>query len=64
MGTSTSASDTTTQPETTPRKRGCLFYVRRALKWFGIILVVLVLLGVAYQTIATEMDKRAYAPRG
>jgi hypothetical protein len=31
---------------------------------FGIVLVTLVLLGVAYQTIAIELDKRNYAPRG
>jgi hypothetical protein len=46
------------------RKRGCFFYVKRGLKWFGIVLVTLVLLGVAYQTIAIELDKRNYAPRG
>jgi pimeloyl-ACP methyl ester carboxylesterase len=38
--------------------------MKRALKWFGIILVTLVLLGVAFQTIATEIDRRTYAPRG
>jgi pimeloyl-ACP methyl ester carboxylesterase len=46
------------------RKRGCLFYVKRGLKWFGIVLIALVLLGVAYQVIATEMDKRNFSPRG
>jgi pimeloyl-ACP methyl ester carboxylesterase len=38
--------------------------VGRALKWIGIGLVALVLLGLAYQAIATELDKRAYSPRG
>jgi len=64
MSTVTSASETAKQPQSEPRKRGCLFSVKRGLKWFGIILVTLVLLGVVYQTIATELDKRAYAPRG
>lgn len=49
---------------TTQHKRGCLFFVKRSLKWFGIILLTLIVLGVAYQTIATELDKRAYTPRG
>jgi pimeloyl-ACP methyl ester carboxylesterase len=38
--------------------------VRRGLKWFVIVLTVFALLGVAYQTIATETDKQGYAPRG
>ena len=52
------------QLQSTSRRRGCLFYVGRGLKWIGIALVVLVLLGIGYQTIATEADKRNYAPRG
>ena len=59
MTASTDAAAVNVRP-----KRGCLFTIGRALKWFGIVLVVLVLLGVAYQTIATEQDKRTYAPRG
>jgi pimeloyl-ACP methyl ester carboxylesterase len=46
------------------RRRGCLFYIRRGLKWFGIILIVLIVLGVAYQTFAIEQDKRNFSPRG
>ncbi|MBI1277585.1 MAG: alpha/beta fold hydrolase [Anaerolineaceae bacterium] len=46
------------------QKRGCLFYAKRALKWFGIVLVTLLLLGVIYQAAAVELDKRAYSPRG
>ncbi len=60
-------SSTTLQPGSevqTVRRRGCLFTIGRVLKWFVIILIVLVLLGVVYQTVATEIDKRAYAPRG
>jgi pimeloyl-ACP methyl ester carboxylesterase len=64
MNTVTTSSESTAQPETTARKRGCLFTIKRVLKWFGIVLVTLVLLGVAYQTIGTEIDKRNYAPRG
>lgn len=46
------------------RKRGCLFYITRGLLWFGIIIIALVVVGVAYQTIATEQAKSMYAPRG
>ena len=46
------------------RKRGCLFYVKRGLLGFVILIVALVLLGVAYQTLASEQDKRTYSPRG
>lgn len=61
---STTATAAQVQPQSTPPRRGCLFYVRRTLKWFGIILVALALLGIAYQTIATEIDRRTYSPRG
>jgi pimeloyl-ACP methyl ester carboxylesterase len=64
MSTLASVSETPVTAQKDQRKRGCLFTVRRGLKWFGIILVSLVVLGVAYQTIATELDKRNYAPRG
>ncbi|RPJ23120.1 MAG: alpha/beta hydrolase, partial [Planctomycetaceae bacterium] len=60
----TTPSERMAPAPTTRQRRGCLFMVRRGLKWFVIVLTVLVLLGVAYQTIATETDKRGYAPRG
>ena len=64
MSTVTSASETPVQAQNEKRKRGCLFYIGRGLKWFGIILITLIVLGVAYQTIATELDKRNYSRRG
>jgi len=64
MSTVTSPSGIIEQPTNQSHKRGCLFYVKRGLKWFGIVLVALIILGVAYQTIATELDKGTYAPRG
>jgi pimeloyl-ACP methyl ester carboxylesterase len=51
-------------PAPAPRGRRILHRIGRWLKWLGIALVALVLLGVAYQTIATELDKRTYSPRG
>lgn len=45
-------------------KRGCRFYFKRALKWLGITLIILAVVGVGYQTIATETDTRTYSPRG
>ncbi|MCC6616816.1 MAG: alpha/beta hydrolase [Anaerolineae bacterium] len=47
-----------------PRRRGCLFLLGRGIKWFAIALVLLVLLGVAYQTLAMQSDLRSYTPRG
>jgi pimeloyl-ACP methyl ester carboxylesterase len=61
---STTATATQVQPQSTPHRRGCLFHIKHTLKWFGITLVVLILLGVAYQTVATEMNKGKYTPRG
>ena len=57
-------SQSTSGVDNAAHRRGCLFYVTRGLKWFGIVLVALVLLGVVYQAVAVELDKRAYAPRG
>jgi pimeloyl-ACP methyl ester carboxylesterase len=51
-------------PQTGTRKRGCLFYLKRGLKGFGIGLLLLVMLGVVYQTAATEIDKNNFSPRG
>jgi hypothetical protein len=36
----------------------------RVLKWVGVGLVLLIGAGVVFQTIATALDKNAYAPRG
>jgi pimeloyl-ACP methyl ester carboxylesterase len=60
----TTVNETPIQLQNTTHRRGCLFYVRRVLKWIGIGLLALVLLGIGYQTIATEIDRRTYAPRG
>ena len=59
--------DVTSMPETTPqlaRRRGCLFYLKRGLKWLGIGLIGLIVLGAIYQVIATESDRRTYTPIG
>jgi pimeloyl-ACP methyl ester carboxylesterase len=53
-----------TSPVKPPRKRGCLFLLGRGLKWLGMLLIVLVVAGVVYQAVATEMDKRNFSPRG
>jgi pimeloyl-ACP methyl ester carboxylesterase len=60
----TTLSDRNTIAQTTARKRGCLFLIARALKWFGVAIVTLIILGAVYQTVATELDKGAYSPRG
>ncbi len=38
MSTVSSASETIEQPTRERRKRGCLFYIRRAVMWFGIVI--------------------------
>jgi hypothetical protein len=59
------SSDATNTPTLSKKsRRGCLFYVKRGLKWFGIALIALIVLGVIYQVIATETDRRAYLPSG
>jgi pimeloyl-ACP methyl ester carboxylesterase len=64
MSTLTSANNSIEQTNIKSNKRGCLFYIGRGVKWFFIVLIALVLLGVAYQAVATELDNRAYSPRG
>jgi pimeloyl-ACP methyl ester carboxylesterase len=64
MSMVTSAGEMPEQPKNEPRRRGCLFYIKRGLMGFAIIVVTLVLLGVAYQAVASELDKRNYPPRG
>jgi pimeloyl-ACP methyl ester carboxylesterase len=62
--TTSVSTQTPSAAEIASQKRGCLFFIGRGLKWFGIILITLIVLGVAFQTIATELDKQNYAPRG
>ena len=64
MSAVTSVSKTPIEPQSESRKRGCLFYVKRGLLGVVVLLIALVLLGVSYQTVATERDKHNYAPRG
>ena len=45
-------------------RRGFLFYAGRGLRWIGAGLAALILLGLAYQAIATQMDQRNYLPPG
>ena len=66
MNTTTSSAVPNPQAEKARPRRGrrILRGIGRGLKWLGIGLVALVLLGVTYQTIATEIDRRNYSPRG
>lgn len=64
MSTVTATGESATTPSAKPPRRGCLFLIRLGLKWFGIVLVVLIAIGVVYQTVATEADKGKFAPRG
>lgn len=64
MSTTPIANEAVEQIQGQMRKRGCLFYIGRGLKWFGIFLILLIVLGVVYQTVTTETEKGAYTPRG
>lgn len=64
MSTQLSAGETAAPSNTHPPKRGVFSYLKRGLKWLGIVIVTGVVLGFAYQTIASALDKRNFAPRG
>ncbi len=64
MSTSPFLGETTGQPIHASRKRGCLFFVRRALALLILTLVILAVGGAVYQVIATENDKRTYVAPG
>lgn len=64
MNTTIPARKTPVQVQSKPARRGYVAYSKRLLCWLGITLLVLVLLGVTFQTIATGIDNRTYAPRG
>src|SRR5690349_3513145 len=53
-----------TLAQTSTRQRGCLFVLRRGLKWAGLSILALLVMGVLYQTVASALDKRLYTPRG
>lgn len=46
------------------QRRGCLFYVKRAVKWLVTILVIVVLGGVVFQLVSAESDRRSYPASG
>jgi pimeloyl-ACP methyl ester carboxylesterase len=58
---SMTTNDTNTK---TTRKRGCLFYLKRGIKWIGILIAAIIILGISFQTIASEIDRRSYMPPG
>lgn len=64
MNTTIPVRETPVQVQSRPARRGYVAYSKRLLRWLGVTLLVLVLLGVSFQTIATQIDNRTYAPRG
>jgi hypothetical protein len=55
----------TQTPGARPRRgRRILRRIGRGLKWLGIAILALAFVGVIYQTIATEIDKRNHLPPG
>lgn len=64
MHVTTSSSETSVYKERKSTRRGFFLHIKRLLRWLGMLLPVLVLLSVAFQTIATQLDKHTYAARG
>ena len=64
MRSTTVASESITQPQTASRKRGVGFYIKRGLLIILLLLVVIPLLGMAYQVVAEASDKASYLPPG
>jgi len=55
---------TTVEPPSAKRKRGLFFWVRRILSRLALVPIALCVIGAIYQAIATEIDRRHYAPPG
>lgn len=53
-----------THDKLAPIRHGCLYYVKRGLKWFGLVLITLVVLGMTFQAVAVQLDKQNYPPPG
>jgi pimeloyl-ACP methyl ester carboxylesterase len=56
--------ETDRQPQGTPRRKRLGSWVRRGLVWMIAGLLALAVIGAIYQTIATEIDQRAYPAPG
>ena len=52
------------KPQTAQPKRRITVWLKRISLWLITGVVILAVIGAAYQTIATQMDKRAYPPPG
>ena len=53
-----------TSEEGHAHRRGCLFFIKRGLLGLVILLVALPILGMLYQALATESDRRTYPAPG
>ena len=54
----------TATTDSSPHKRGCLFYAKRGLLMLVVLIVGLPILGAIYQQVAAESDRRAYPAPG
>lgn len=64
MGAISTAGVMSDQPQSEPRRRGCLFYLVRGVTAVIVLFVLVALLGLAFQALAVESDKRSYPPPG
>ena len=55
---------TQAKPQTAQPRRRVFLWLKRIARWLVIGIAILVAIGAAYQTIVTQLDKRAYLPPG
>ncbi len=64
MNTITSNAETKPAPPSTSRRRRILRWIGRGLTWLGIGIIAVLVLGLVFQAMSVEFDKRGYLPRG
>ncbi len=64
METTTTTRETKTQPRSTSRGRRVLRGIGRGLKWLGLGIVAILVLGFVFQVVSVEFDQRGYRPPG
>lgn len=58
------SSETKGQPRSTSRRRRILRWIGHGLKWLGIGIIAVLVLGFVFQAVSVEFDKRGYLPPG
>lgn len=64
MNATAASPNTKEQPQTVSRGRRAARWIGRGLKWLGIAIAAILVLGLVFQAVFVEFDKRGYLPRG